>query len=213
MTPGSRLSAPRPPHHSPHHTTVSSSRSCCVSHSRREVIKRSRGTHRSAPPPAAPKVGLEGRPGMPSRRVIPTSTGVLICSSSKVRSAAPGLSQGDGGPGVTGDPHHSLPPPPLFCPNLPSLGFMKYLGSFIFPPAVIHCVLTTRLLLGTGLSKYPRLSWVPIAVWTYTCGYLSSGAPAPGTVWEVCACVSGVIPVSVPACPCDSVCNKDCLSP
>ena len=77
---------------------------------------------------------------------------------------------------------------------------MKYLGSFIFLPAVIQRVLTTRLLLGTGLSKYPRLSRVPIAVWTYTCGYLSSGAPAPGTVWEVCACVSGVIPVSVPGC-------------
>lgn len=77
---------------------------------------------------------------------------------------------------------------------------MKYLGSFIFPPAVIQRVLTTRLLLGTGLSKYPRLSGVPIAVWTYTCGYLSSGAPAPGTVWEVCACVSGVVPVSVPGC-------------
>lgn len=49
---------------------------------------------------------------MPSWRVIPTSTSVLIYSSSKVRSAAPGLSQGDGGPGVTGDPHHSLPPAP-----------------------------------------------------------------------------------------------------
>ena len=91
-------------------------------------------------------------------------------------------------------PHSSV------VPNLPSSGFMKYLGSFIFLPAVIQRVLTTRLLLGTGLSKYPRLSRVPIAVWTYTCGYLSSGAPAPGTVWEVCACVSGVIPVSVPGC-------------
>ena len=46
---------------------------------------------------------------MPSRRVITASTGVLICSPSKVRSLAPGPSLGDG---ITGDPHHSLPPAP-----------------------------------------------------------------------------------------------------
>lgn len=56
---------------------------------------------------------------------------------------------------------------------------------------------------------------------TFTYGYLSPGAPAPDIVWELCACVSGVLPVCPPvflrlptsACPCDSVCTYDLVNP
>ena len=159
MTSGSHLSAPRSPHHSPHHTTLSAAAGAAASatHAGR-LLKGAEGLIAQLPLPWRPWWSRRAGHAQPESN--PPSIGVLICSPSKVRSAAPGPSPGDGGPGVTGDPHHSLSPGPhcSVVPTLPYPGFMKDLGSFIFPPAVIQRVLTTRLLLGTGLSKYPRLS-------------------------------------------------------
>lgn len=56
-------------------------------------------------------------------------------------------------------------------------------------------------LLGSSVHVYPRLSWVPIPERSHTWGHLLPGAPAVGIVWKLCACVSGVLPVSVPVSP------------
>lgn len=117
-------------------------------------------------------------------------------------------------------PHHSPPHPHRsVVPNPPSPGFVKCpVHSFIHSASTQLLSVYYDPVAGYGLHVYPRLSWVPIMVWTHSCGcrrvclhQALCGNCVP--VLQVCNLSPHLfLWLTASACPCNAVCNQNRVS-